>query len=844
MIFDRSGVYYIFKNIDSELKIQFINSFIKENWDGISNENIILFSKNFFSKFLIRDTGRVNSVYLIQNNIDNIVDNISKGILASKGLPVRLMDIMYYMSAGAVEGYTIKRNDLDNQRIRSSEIISHLLQKQIMTAHTIYKEKYLSGNQDVKFEMPETQLISEFGMAEIVANMEYANPIEELSVMTRVSPIGKHIGGIPDKGAITVSSRGLHQSYLGNIDPIDTPEGPGVGITQQLTMGAAISTTRGIFHNNEKNVEKKPINSVSITASMVPFMQNNDGNRVMFACAQMKQVVPLKNPEAPIIQTGYESILTNDLSENFIKRSKCDGKVVKITDEKITIKCKKTNKLEKTSILPLHLESGSGINTLSEFKTVVKEGQMIKKNQRIAEGGAIHNGFLSLGRNLCTAFMSYKGYNFEDGIVINERLVHQNKLTSMHGIVITILVGPKDKILDIVKIGDNTKHGDLILKKSIGDLDELLGLSDSDDDDILSEFENGQMLKKSPGGKIADIEIFCNDNKSRHPEYVQQLIKKTDNDRNNTKLKYKDKHGSIKGTMVKITINKELAIQDGDKLTNRYGGKGIVSLIEKSEYMPLTPWGDQVDIIINPIGILNRMNVGQLLEMNIGLVSKILAINILKYKNSRSKVINLIKNTLMFLDKTDKRVIVSSIISNMNTMSDTNYKLFIKELEINTFFPIIIPPYKSPSTKDISNAYKFLKIPKSYHLTLPEYNTKTLDKVAVGYVYYQKLEHIASLKLHSRSTGNIISKTGQPTAGKKRGGGIRVGEADIYSLLSHNSSTLINELFGAMSDGTKAKNEEISNILMNGHTDYIHPKTSQVGNLLRCYFMAMMIEKG
>jgi len=836
--------YYIFKNIDSELKIQFINSFIKENWNNITNTNIELFTKTFFSKFLIRDTGRVNSVYLIQNNLDNIVDNIAQGILASKGLPVRLIDIMHYMASGAVEGYTIKRNDLDNQRIRSSEIISHILQKQILNAYTIYKEKYLSGNEDVKFEMPETQLISEFGMAEIVANMEYANPIEELSVMTRISPIGKHIGGIPDKGAITVSSRGLHESYMGNIDPVDTPEGAGVGITQQLAMGAAISTTRGIFAKNAENVEKKPGLSISSTASLVPFMQNNDGNRVMFACAQMKQVVPLKNPEPPIIQTGYESILTNDLSENFIKRSSCNGKILSITKDEIVIQCNKTKKIEKISTTPIHLESGAGRNTLSEFKDLVKIGQSVKEHQRISEGGSVKNGFISLGRTLCAAFMSYKGYNFEDGIVINEKLVKNEKLTSLHGIVEEILIGPKDKILSLVKIDDETLHGDLLIKKSIGDLDELLGLSESDDEDILTEFDNGQMLRKSPGGKITNIEIFCNDNIERHSDYVKKLINRTNKNRNNPKQKYKNKYGSLKGTLIKISINQELTVSHGDKLTNRYGGKGIVSLIEKNEYMPMTPWGDTVDIILNPIGVINRMNVGQLLEMNIGLISKILAINILKNKTRRSNVNALVSKVLKCLDKTNKQVIVSSIVSNLTSMNDISYKQFIKELEIHTFFPIIIPPYKSPKIADISAAYKVLGIQKTYHLMLPEYNVKTMDEVSVGYVYYQKLEHISNLKLHSRSTGSVVSKTGQPTAGKKRGGGVRVGEADIYAMLSHNSTTLINELFGAMSDGTQAKNQEISNILMNGHTDYIHTKNSQVGDLLKCYFMAMMLQKG
>ena len=837
------GKYYIFHNITEEVQIQFINSFIRDNYNNLASDDTPIFSKQFFSKFIIRDTGRVNSVYLIQNNMDNIVDNIVKGILASKGYPVRLMDIMYYMAVGAVEGYTIKRTDLDNQRIRSSEIISHLLQKEVLTAYTIYKEKYLSGNEDAKFEMVETKLLSEFGMAEIVANMEYANPIEELSVMTRVSPIGRNIGGIPNKDTITEEARGIHKTYIGNIDPVDTPEGAGVGVTQHLAIGASISTSRGIFSEN-KDYDKKPSSTVSTTAAMIPFMQNNDGNRVMFGSCQMKQAVPLKNPEPPIIQTGYESILPHNLSDNFIKRSKCSGKILKISNSEIFIKCNKTNKIEKINYDPIHLSSGSGRDTLSEFNVIVKEGQSVKENQRLAEGASIKNGFLSLGRNLCAAFMSYKGYNFEDGIVVSESLVKSEKLKSLHGVVEEVLISKKDKILDIIKIGTKTKHGDILVKKSIGDLDELLGLSDSDDDDMLSEFADGKMIRKSPGGIVANIEIFSNDKIDKFPEYVQEIIKKTNKKYNNPKLSYKTKNGPIQGTLIKFYINQEMNLMIGDKLTNRHGAKGIVSLIEKEEFMPTTPWGDRVEIILNPVGVINRMNVGQVLEIHMGLVSKILALQIIKNKNSKSTVVKLVKNVLQLIDKTKNQVLVSSMVGTINAMSSSKYKQFIEELESHTFFPIIIPPYKSPKISDIDKVYKYLKLPKTYHLFLPEYNTKTIEDVSVGYIYYEKLEHMGNLKLHSRSTGPVVSKTNQPTAGKRRGGGIRVGELDIYSLLSNNSTTVINELFGALSDGTQAKNEEMSNILMKGHTKYIHQKSSPTANLLRAYFVAMMIEKG
>lgn len=822
-----------------ELRKQFLYTIMKYPMKPIGK--LYIFDKEYWPKLMIKETGRANSVYHMQNNFENVVDSVSRQILMTKALPTRLDNIMLYMASKTVLGYTLKRNDLNNQRIRSSEIVVHLLQKQVLSAYTIYKERILAGDEDAKLEIPSTKLLSEFVTSEIVANMEYANPVEELSMMVRVSPIGKNIGGIPDKQAISNDARNLSESYYGNLDPVDTPEGGGVGITQHLTLGAAITSSRGLFKSQDY-VEGLGSGILSPSSVLVPFVQNNDGNRVMFGVGQMKQAVPLSNPQPPAVQSGFESILTNSLSDHFIKRAPCDGEVVEINDNSIIVKCNKTKKQEKVDTTPVHLGSGSGLDTLSTFKTKVKVGDKVKQKQRIAEGGCIKDGFIAMGRMLCTAAMSYKGYNFEDGIVINENVIKDGKMISEHGIVEEIYLAPSDKILFIEKIGTETIKGQTLLQKTIGELDQLLGY-DEDDETILEEISGSNLIRKSPGGKIVDIEVFSNISENKEPELLKPLIKRTNNIIGQKAGVYKTKDGPIKGILIRFKITQKINIGVGDKLTNRHGAKGIVSLVEQDKYMPITPWGDKVEIIVNPVGIINRMNIGQLYELYCGLISKGLALFIIKNRTNKVVVVNMIKRVLGALDKTEKKTIVSSILANVASMGQNRFDLFVKEMETNPFFPIIVPPFKSPKIADIRAALGFLGFQSQYNVKLPEFGVKTLQPVSLGYMYVEKLEHIASLKLHARSTGAMTNKTLQPPAGKRRGGGQRVGEQDVYSLLSHNCYTTLQEVFGAMSDDIPAKKAEIANIMRTGQTNLERSKTSPTRELLNCYFTAMMLER-
>ncbi|MFW9871784.1 MAG: hypothetical protein ACFFG0_01695 [Candidatus Thorarchaeota archaeon] len=827
--------FLIFENLDTDLKNEIVDSFIHAKVKSYEVDKEFL-SKEYFNDLIIQMTGRVDATYLISNNLQNIVDPVARQVLINKQLPFELPLILQYMATKVVAGYVQERNDITHQRIRNSELLVHLAQKQLLKAYTEYREQYLAGNKEATLNVPEGKVLSEFINLEIVQDMEYANPVEEMATITKVSPVGKTVGGIPDKRAVQLDARNVHPTYYGNIDPLDTSESDNIGITQQLTVDAYITSARGLFGQKDMNDSEKS-GILSTTTSMIPFIENNEGARIIMASNQAKQMIPLKNPEAPIVQSGYESLLTNVLSDRFIKRSPCNGKIESITQDYITVICA-NNKRQKIDVTPIHLKSGSGKNTLSTFRPVVKKGQSVKNKQVIAEGSCISGGTISLGRNLATAYMPYKGFNFEDGLVINERLVSEDKLTSIHGIEVDIEVDRKDRVTYIAELGKETAKGEPLFKKFPGDIDELLGYDQEEDEDV--DTYDGQIIMKSPGGRVVDIDVFANIDISRFP-----LLKEL-SDRTNKKFKkpsnqkFTSRDKTIKGIKIIFKIEQELKIGLGDKLCNRYGNKGIISLIEKDELMPKTPWGETVDIVLNPLGVISRMNMGQMYELYCGLISRHIA-NLIKKGASKTEIVNLFSTVSKSLDTSKNSQFSSQFIKNIKGLSASKFNEMVNQIKQTGFTPIIVPPFQGPSYKQILALIKKLKLQTGYRLTLPEFNTKTQGLVPFGYLYIAKLEHIGEMKAHSRSTGPMTGKVGQPTAGKRREGGQRMGEGDTWALASYNCPTLLSEFFGPLSDDIVTKNEIITEIIQTGNADFRPAKASPTKDLLNAYFTSLML---
>jgi DNA-directed RNA polymerase beta subunit len=830
--------YVYFDNVNTELKKELISSFIKEGVDEYDIKHPFG-SKEYFTELIIKITGRVSSTtFLINVNLENIVDPVAKQVLINKQLPYELKDIMYYMASRVVTGYAQARNDLNNQRIRGSEILVHLAQKQILSAYTVYKEQVLAGNKNAEFSINSTKVLSSFINSEIVVNMEYANPIEEMAVMTRVSPVGKAIGGIADENAIQASARNVSPSYFGNIDPLDTPEGSNIGISQQLAIDALVTSARGLFETRPVS-NKEGAGILSTSTALIPFVENNDGNRIQFGANQARQMLPLKNPEPPIVRSGYEGVLTNVLSDNFVKKVPERAKVLKITHDTMFL-VGASGKKYTIDLSPIHLKSGTGRDTLSIFNVKVIEGQIVGPGQILAEGSCIKDGTISLGRTLCAGYMPYKGYNFEDGIVINEKLMLEDKLTSLHGIEEEVLISEKDRVLFIANIGDKLEKGKPLLRKTIGEIEQLVGYEENEDDTTVVYGQ--ELIKTSPGGTIVDIDVFCNISDEKYPKlkfYIDRTRK-----RYGTSIdeKFIERGSYIKGILVKFKIEQELKIGISDKLTNRVGAKGIITLMEKDDLMPRTPWGEKLDIILNPLGVIGRMNLGQLYELYCGLISKSLTIQLVASK-TKKQFLDTMFAVLSKLDTSQNKQYTRKMVNNISKLNDKQFSLLVTQIKTSGFTPIIIPPFKAPKSNDIMDALKILNLKPGYNLYLPEFSTKTRDAVPVGYLYISKLEHIGEMKIHGRSTGPVTGKTSHPTSGKKREGAQRLGESDVDVLLGYNCPKLLTELMGPLSDDLISKNEMISEIIQDGETKFRTPKISPAKDLLNAYFISLMLER-
>lgn len=532
------------------------------------DKNMDLENKVFWRTVIEKNTGNRNSTYLLDQMYDNIVTPVERQILKNRHYPTDIKDIIRYISQGVVEGKVDDRNGVDKLRIRTAELFVTLLQKQILAAYNEYSAKVVSGDESAIYYINPSKTFSEIINSQNVQTLENINPLEELSMMTRITPVG--IGGIPNTRALTQDSMNVHYTYYGNIDPLETPDSASVGVQQHLAVGAAITDNRGTFLiKDRKTIEPNEI--LSTTPSMIPFIESNDGIRVAMASGQAKQAISLLNPENPAIQSGYESVLTTYLSDNFMKKSPVDGIVEKVTDLQILIKDKDTKKVLAIDIAPVLLKSGQGKNGYGRFQSIVQVGQKVKKGEIVAEGSNIKDGIISNGINALAAFMPWKGYNFEDGMVISESLA--KRLTSLHIEDKKTYLLPEEDVYYIAKLGDVLKKGDVLLTHS----------------PTVYDVETHQN-ERTEGGKIVNIQIFCNIEESAIPEKLIDAYK--DFKERYTLLhgsypigKFKEKGIKFNGILVHFTVQQTLSVEVGDKINQRHFNKGIISCFDTKTHV-------------------------------------------------------------------------------------------------------------------------------------------------------------------------------------------------------------------------------------------------------------------
>jgi len=819
---------------------------------------------NNLKSVLVAATKHIDSEYKMRFFTEAFLDSITKENLEATGYPTNLYDLILVISKKIENPIIDERNDYSIQRLRSSEIFAHGVYKQLIKSYYEYVVKKSNGIKDATLKVDPLKVFKSIANSQVVRMYESINPVEQLSLITRTTYIG--LGGLGNPDGASATMRSVHPSHFGLISATDTPEGGTVGIINHLTVGALLKDNRGHFNIKKiNNLEK--VGLLSASDVFTPFNNHNEPTRNLMAANQVKQALPLDNKEPPLVQTGYESILSNFLDNSFLIKAPVSGKVIKVSEKEINIKPKKGNTV-KVKLKPNILISGQAIHSVSYLEPIVKNGQNVKQGQLIAEGASIVDGTISLGKNLLTAYMSYRGGNFEDGIIINSKLLERKELYSTHIEKVEVFIQKGSKILvtpfknnpsiksktqaisDLINSSKTSggipyKKGQIVLSYIPPNISDYISL----DDESISE-NGGIEVSAEHDSRLINMEVYPNIRLSEEEEikdlWIASSKKNPDlyGDVNPGEFKYKGE--SFEGTVIVFYFEyKETGINIGDKYCNRHGNKGTICLIE--DKMPVTPWGQEIDIISNPLGVISRMNMGQKYELYCGLISWKLRELMLKNPTKKNGI-NLIKKIYYdCLDKSPNKIVSTNIMKVFSKMSERQYKNYLETfVRPRKGFSLIIPNFNSPSIFDINKAMNRLNLKPSYILNLPALgsNVKTKLPVAVGYIYFYKLEHVSSKKMSARSEGKYMTKYLQPPAGKKRGGGQRVGEFDSWSILQYGADNVIKEFFGPLSDDIKLKQHIIRQIIDNGEASISDIKEFRSGSkeLFLAYLRMMLLD--
>ena len=744
-------------------------------------------------------------LYVLDEILSNIIDVQTREILVSLNLPTNIYDLLLYgVKLLDPTVPTIAPTDLNYTRLRSTEIIIALLEKIIQAAYNEYRTRAKAGDVQARFVIRDSALLSALHKSGLFTSAENINPVEELALASRLKITGP---GGADASNATLDQRNLHSTHFGQIDPIDVQEGGGVGTTIYAANSMINKNLLGIFDTSRGKLPGSG-GSLGISTSLVPFIGADDSARILMAANQLKQTVPLVEAEPPIVQTGYESYLGNLATSSFSKKASNNGIITEVNNDYISVSYGKIK--EDISLEPELLVSGNGIKTFSEFKPLVRVGQKVKRGDILASSSQIQDGGLTLGRNVLVAMMPWFGYNYEDGIVISEEL--SPKFSSSHCEIEEIFIA-EDETVDLlnIQLGKLYRNGDILIRK--------LYKSGSIGSGLKQDIE-------APDGVLVDLELVST--KEPSEPHLIELVK---NSKSYYMKKFSKKQGLmparkiiispqatikgelIKGTYIKLTFSYTSSLGMGDKLANRHGNKGIVSKVLPPEKMPILPDGRRIQMVLNPMSIIGRKNLGQVYELYYGLILDATARNILKMTD-RKKIINYILSVISLLDVTEKKTVYKQWSVSLRTMSDSDFKKLIIEIK-NKNLRFIVPAFGNISPQKIKEALKFVGEDTGYILSIPGIG-KTHEKVVCGFMYILKLEHLAEVKMHARSTGAVSAKTKQPVSGKKMGGGGKIGEHDIWALAASDCNGIIKEMFRAKSDDQTAKRNISTKIIHDG----------------------------
>ncbi|MGC8551972.1 MAG: DNA-directed RNA polymerase subunit beta [Phycisphaerae bacterium] len=890
-----------------------------------------LFNERFFDANRYR-LGRVGRFRINRKFEQNVPEDV---------MTLRPEDIMgslkYIMELRAGKGYVDDIDHLGNRRLRTiDELAQEELRKGFLKLKRTIQERMSSKTPDEVtkiVELVNSKSISSsvdffFGRSELSQVVDQTNPLSQLTHERRLSALGP--GGLNRKRA-GFEVRDVHISHYGRICPIETPEGTNIGLIASLSIYAGVDeygfliTPYREVQNGKVNgsvkylradeemknvlappesvdpkthkvrqelilgrvngdlqqvnggdvtfVDISPKQTVAVSAALIPFLEHDDANRALMGSNMQRQAVPLLITDPPIVATGMEKHVP--VNSGMVVRAERAGTVTFVDAQRIVV--------DNSDEYVLRKNAGLNDKTCLTQKPLVKVGQKVKKGTIIADGPACRDGELALGRNVLVAFMTYDGYNFEDAIVISERLVKKDVFTSIHieefevevrdtklgreeftrdipnvsekalknlddyGVVRIgtrvgpgdILVGkvspksktelsPEEKLLHAIfgRAGEDVKNDSLevpagtegvvigaqrfsrrthwtdeqkkenlkeqkaytkemdarvakIFRQMCEEINEAIGsqmvdpstrqkAGKSDDDDIILEqwetfdikWIKGSEEKREQGEKIY----------YRYKARLEALVE--ERDRRLEHMKRGDELSSGVLEMVKIYLATKRALSVGDKMAGRHGNKGVIARIVPEEDMPFMEDGTPIDILLNPLGVPSRMNIGQILETHLGWAAAILGFQAV---------------TPVFDGAHESEI--SAAIEEANT----HVRQRRKELESG----------KTPPPPDET----FVEMPPSMKLTLFDGRTGEAfeQKVTVGYIYMLKLHHLVDEKIHARSTGPYSLITQQPLGGKARTGGQRFGEMEVWGLEAYGAAYVLQELLTVKSDDVEGR---------------------------------------
>ena len=711
--------------------------------------------------------------------------------------------INYFLGLPQDVGNTDDIDHLGNRRIRS---VGELLQNQFRIGFSrmerVVREKMTLQSQDADNITPQSLInirpvvaaVKEFfGSSPLSQFMDQTNPLSELTHKRRLSALGP--GGLSrDRAGFDV--RDVHYTHYGRMCPIETPEGPNIGLISYLATFAKINKygfveapfrvvdketgrvtdkvlyltadeedeyvvaqanepldENGYFVHKKVNaryrdgfqeveasraelMDVSPKMVVSVATAMIPFLENDDTNRALMGSNMQKQAVPLLRPENPIVATGMEYKAAVD--SGVVVLAKRAGVVTYVSADIIKIRALNGEIDEYKLIKFLRSNHGTCINQ----KPIVSVGQQIEEKEVIADGPATSNGEISLGRNALIGFMTWEGYNYEDAVLINERLVRDDVYTSIHIEEYEVesrdtKLGPEEITRDIPNVGEDAlkdldDRGIIRVGAEVTAGDILVGKVTPKGETELTAEE--RLLRAIFGEKAREVR----DTSLRvpHGEYGTIVDVKVFTRENSSEL------SPGVNVVVRCYIAQKRKISVGDKMAGRHGNKGVVSRILPSEDMPFLPDGTPLDIVLNPLGVPSRMNIGQVLEVHLGYAAKALGWN------------------------------------------------------------ICTPVFDGAHEADIRECFKMAGMPEDGKVQLYDGRTgEPFDnKVTVGYMYYLKLHHLVDDKIHARSTGPYSLVTQQPLGGKAQFGGQRFGEMEVWALEAYGAAYTLQEILTVKSD--------------------------------------------